>query len=145
MSDEKGFVPNLAKFREFNIFVDETYDIVQVVKSLPYGTLALLVMAVKDILTDTETEIDEYDYMFYLRIYYFLMGVISASDERDLLVTEDHMIVLNDQIDTLSTTFSMVEGFFREIIDAKYVDGEWLFGMSKDQAQSYLRTLAKNA
>ena len=119
MSDEKGFVPNLAKFREFNIFVDETYDIVQVVKSLPYGTLALLVMAVKDILTDTETEIDESDYMFYLRIYYFLMGVISASDERDLLVTEDHMIVLNDQIDTLSTTFSMVEGFFREIIDAK--------------------------
>jgi len=111
---------------------------------MPYGSLALLVMAVKDILTDNEMEIDPSDYMFYMRIYYFLMGVISASDERDLVVTEDTMIILNDQIDLLATTFSMIEGFFREIIDAKYVDGEWLFGMTKDQAQGYLRTLTKN-
>lgn len=142
MEDEKvSYSPKLSELPEFLIFVDELTAIADKIKDLPYGILSLIACALLDIKSRMETDIDPPDWPLYEKIYYFVAGVLLTKDEKILDFDKGDIEKLEDIVEVLVTKMSLLEGHYAGILDAKFIDGEWMYGMTKDQATKFLNEI----
>jgi len=147
--DEKDgivrYVPKLAELSEFSIFADELTSFADKIKDLPYGILSLIACALHDIKSGIEEDIDPPDWPIYEKIYYFIAGVLLTKDEKILGFDDGDIGKLEDIVELLVTKISLLEGHYAGILDVKYIDDEWMYGMTKEQATKFLSEIEHNA
>jgi len=142
MEDKKvSYSPKLSEQSEFLIFVDELTAIADKIKDLPYGILSLIACALFDIKSGVEVDIDPPDWPLYEKIYYFVAGVLLTKDEKILYFDDNDIEKLEDIVEVLVTKISLLEGHYAGILDAKFIDDEWMYGMTKDQATKFLNEI----
>ena len=139
--DNLSYAPRLSELPEFLIFADELTSIADKIRDLPYGILSLISCALLDIKSGVEEDIDPPDWPLYEKIYYFVAGVLLTKDEKCLDFTRDDITKLEDIVQTLVTKMSLLEGHYAGILDAKFIDDEWMYGMTKDQATKFLNEI----
>jgi len=147
--DEKDervtYVPKLVELSEFSIFADELTPFADKIKDLPYGVLSLIACALYDIKSGIEVDIDPPDWPIYEKIYYFIAGVLLTKDDKVLSFDDGDIRKLEDIVELLVTKLSLLEGHYAGILDAKFIDDEWMYGMTKEQATKFLSEIEHNA
>jgi hypothetical protein len=143
MAKPSEWVPQISEFPEFNAFLDELTQFADSFKKLPYGILSLIVIALKDIKVGEEEEIDESDYHLFEKMYYFIAGAMLTKEDKNLIIRDEDIDSLEQLLTDLSTKISLLEGYYAGMLDAKFVDGEWLYGMTKQQASDFLKSFRK--
>ena len=136
-----SYAPRLSEQPEFLIFADELTAIADKIKDLPYGILTLISCAHLHIKSRVEVDIDPPDWPLYEKIYYFVAGVLLTKDEKILNFDNSDIKKLEDIVEVLVTKISLLEGHYAGILDAKFIDGEWMYGMTKDQATKFLNEI----
>jgi len=136
-----SYSPKLSELPEFLIFADELTAIADKIKDLPYGILSLIACALRDIKSKVEEDIDPPDWPLYEKIYYFVAGALLTKDEKILNFDHNDIKKLEDIVEVLVTKISLLEGHYAGILDAKFIDGEWMYGMTKDQATKFLNEI----
>ena len=136
-----SYSPKLSELPEFLIFADELTAIADKIKDLPYGILSLISCALLDIKSRVEVDIDPPDWPLYEKIYYFVAGVLLTKDEKILGFDHNDVEKLEDIVEVLVTKISLLEGHYAGILDAKFIDDEWMYGMTKDQATKFLNEI----
>lgn len=139
MSDGRRWNIKFADSHNLNLFTDEFTYVADEIRKLPYGILALIADCLKDLKNGSEVDIDETDWPTYEKMYYFISGILLTKKEKTLSFEEDDLNRLDDIMEILITKMSLVEGHFAGILDARYIDDEWLYGMTKDRAAAFLR------
>jgi len=147
--DEKDeivtYVPKLAELSEFLIFADELTPFADKIKDLPYGILSLMACALYDIKSGIEEDIDPPDWPIYEKIYYFIAGILLTKGEKVLGFDNDDIKKLDNIVELLVTKLSLLEGHYAGILDAKFIDGVWMYGMTEEQATKFLSEIEHNA
>ncbi len=138
---KRSYAPKLSELPEFLVFADELTPIADEIKSLPYGVLSLIACALKDIKSGIEEDINPPDWPLYEKIYYFVAGVLLTKNDKVLDFDSTDIRRLEDIVDILVTKMSLIEGHYAGILDAKFVDDEWMYGMTKDQATKFLNEI----
>ena len=136
--EKRNYTPKLSELPEFLVFADELTSIADMIKSLPYGILCLIACALSDIKSGIEEDIDPPDWPLYEKIYYFIAGVLLTKDDKILDFDDADIHKLDDIVEILVTKISLLEGHYAGILDAKFIDDEWMYGMTKDQAAEFL-------
>ena len=136
--EENGWMPQISNLDEFNIFVDELTMVVDEIAELPYGILAVIACCLKDIKAGVEEDLDPSDFGLYEKMYYFIAGAMLTKTEKELHIKHEDLEILSNILDVLSTKISLMEGFYAGLLDAKFIEGEWMYGMTKDQAERYV-------
>jgi len=139
LDKDKNFVPVLHELPEMVIFTDELTYFVDEFRKLPYGILAFVSLGLKDIKNGSENEIDPTDFGMYEKIYYFIAGAMMSKQEKNLVISEDDIDRFEILIDQLTTKISLLEGYYAGILEAKYIEDEWMYGMGKELAQRFLK------
>jgi len=139
MSDGRRWNVKFTDNHNLNIFADELAYIASECNKLPYGVLAILADSLRDLKSGDETDIDETDWPTYEKMYYFVTGILLAKEEQEMAFDDQDLDRLENIIEMLITKMSLLEGHFAGILDARFVDGEWLYGMSKEKSAAFLR------
>jgi len=140
-NEKRSYAPKLSELPEFSIFADELTAIADKIKDLPYGVLSLISCALLDIKSGVEVDIDPPDWPLYEKIYYFVAGVLLTKDEKILDFDDGDIEKLEDIVEVLVTKISLLEGHYAGILEAKFIDDEWMYGMTKDQATKFLNQI----
>ncbi len=139
--EKRSYSLKLSELPEFLVFVEDLTPIADMIKSLPYGVLSLIACALSDIKSGTEEDIDPPDWPIYEKIYYFMAGVLMIKDDKVLDFDDTDIDKLEEIVGILVTKISLLEGHYAGILDAKFIDGEWMYGMTKEQATKFLNEI----
>jgi len=123
--DEYNLIPNLNNSPDFLIFADEISPLIKETLELPYGCLAILVYAMKDMIKGQEFEVPKYLYPTMMKAYFLMSGAILANKNINLTITKEDIQKMNRITKILVGLICLIEMYYRREIDVVLKDGYW--------------------
>ena len=115
---------------EFNLFIDEITPLMEELRKLPYGLIALLLSKIKGI-KDGTTKIEERNLEFFNKMFYLMTGVLITKNNKQLFFEEKEIDKLNEIFHRLGKILAKIELYYSGDISVKRIDNNWIYSLTE--------------
>jgi len=123
---EYNIIPDINNSPEFSVFTDEFKPIIKDALKLPYGSLAIIVYGIQDILRGHEEDIPKYLRPTMMKAYYLLAGaLLTKNDVMELKISKEDIDLMNDILKRMVGLLALMDKYYRREIEVDLKDGEW--------------------
>ena len=115
---------------EFNLFIDEITPLMEELRKLPYGLIALLLSKIKGI-KDGTAKIEERNLEFFNKMFYLMTGVLITKNNKQLFFEEKEIDKLNEIFHRLGKILAKIELYYSGDISVKRIDNNWIYSLTE--------------
>jgi len=134
--EKYDLIPDINNNPELNIFADVLTPLIKRVKKLSYGSIAIIIFGIRDILTGAEEDIPKEFYDTMVKVYYIMSGVLLSKKNINLRVTKKDLIELGNVAEQLLWAITTIESYYKSELTMEFKDGEWLVKADEKLYQS---------